>query len=198
LTGPGETPYIPLAALQQKGRTVVVGEEGKVGMAKRIEEALTAASEQVQSARATAETMGKRIAAGSMAGWDKTQAEVKTNMDKAIKTTEELVAFGQDYLEACMKANQIWAAGVQDLSKTVAASAQARLEEGLATMKALAGVKSLKDAADLQAAYARTSFDKAMADNSKLTEAGLKLAEQYWAPLTARMTQAVEKFGHPV
>jgi phasin family protein len=165
-------------------------------MAKRAGEALTAASDQVQSAGATVETLCERITASSLAGLEKTKAEVKTNMDKAIKMTEELVTFGQGNLEAYMKAGQILNAGLQDLSKTVMASAQAQLDEGLAAIKALAGAKSVKEAADLQANYARTSLDKVMAENNKLTEAGLKLTEQYWAPLTARVTLAVEKFGH--
>ena len=62
-------------------------------------------------------------------------------------------------------------------------------------MKALAGVKSFKDAVDLQTSLAKSSLEKAVAETSKLTEASLKLAEQAWAPVTARVTLAVEKFG---
>jgi phasin family protein len=116
-------------------------------------------------------------------------------MDKAVTTTEELVAFGQGNLEAFVKAGQIWATGMQDLSRTVAATAQAQLDETLATVKAFAGVKTLKDAVDLQATLARASVEKAMAETGKLTDAGLKLAEQALAPLTARVSLAVEKFG---
>ena len=38
-------------------------------------------------------------------------------MEKAMKTAEELVSFGQGNVEALVKAGQIWAEGVQDLSK---------------------------------------------------------------------------------
>ena len=109
---------------------------------------------------------------------------------------ELLVAFGQGNLEAFLKAGQIWAAGVQDLSKAVTATAQAQLDETLATVKALAGVKSLKDAVDLQTTLARASVEKAVAEAGKLTDASLKLAEQTFAPLTARVSLAVEKFSH--
>ena len=112
-----------------------------------------------------------------------------------IKTAEEFVAFSQGNVEAVVKSGQIWAAGVQDLSKTVAATAQAQIDEALAAVKALAGVKSLKEAVDLQTSLARASLEKAVAETGKLTDAGMKLAEQTWAPLTARVTLAVEKFG---
>lgn len=123
-----------------------------------------------------------------------TKVEEKVTMT-TIKTTEDLVAFSQGNLEAFVKAGQIWAAGVQDLSKSVAATAQAQMEEALATVKALAGVKSLKEAVDLQTSLARASVEKVVTESSKLTDAGIKLAEQTWAPLTARVTLAVEKYG---
>ena len=130
--------------------------------------------------------------------FDKTSLEVKANMDKAMKTAEEMVSFGQGNLEALVKCSQIWAAGVQDLSKQFAASAQAQVDQTMATWKALAGVKSLKEAMDLQTTLARSSMEKAVAETSKLTDASMKLAEQTFAPLTARMSLAAERFGRAV
>ena len=154
-----------------------------------------------ETVAAAPETAGQTEAAsnvtvsGPVAGFEKIQTEVKGNMDKAMKTAEEFVAFSQGNFEALVKSGQIWAAGVQDLSKTVAASAQAQFDEALALVKALAGVKSFKEALDLQTSLARASLDKAMAETGRLTDAGVKLAEQTWAPLTDRVNLAVEKFG---
>ena len=69
------------------------------------------------------------------------------------------------------------------------------MDQTVATVKALAGVKSLKEAVDLQSSLARASLEKAVAETGKLTDASLKLAEQTLAPITARVTLAVEKFG---
>lgn len=133
------------------------------------------------------------ITTGPAAGVEQIETQEKTNM--AIKTAEDFVAFTQGNFEAVVKAGQIWATGVQDLSKTFAASAQAQVEETLATVKALSSVKSLKDAIDLQTTLARASLEKAVTETSKLTDASVKLTEQTLAPLTARVTLAVEKFG---
>jgi len=116
-------------------------------------------------------------------------------MDKAVKTAEEIVSFSQGNLDAMMKAGQIWAAGVQDLHKTFAATAQAQADAAMGTMKAFSGVKSLKEAMDLQTTLARSSLEVAMNETGKLTGASMKLAEQTMAPITARVTLAVEKFG---
>ena len=133
--------------------------------------------------------------AAAKEGLEKTQGQVKEGMDKVMKSAEDFVAFSQGNVEAIVKSSQIWAAGVQDLSKHVAATAQTTFEETLATFKALTSVRSFKDALDLQTWYARASMEKAMAETGKLTDASFKLAEQAAAPITARVTLAVEKFG---
>jgi phasin family protein len=129
------------------------------------------------------------------AGFTETQAKMKEGMEKAMKTAEEFVAFGQGNLEALLKSGQIWAAGVQDLSKQMAASAQSSFDETMSTFKAMTSVKSLKDAMDLQASLARSTLEKTLAESGKLTDASFKLTEQAIAPITARVSLAVEKFA---
>ncbi len=133
--------------------------------------------------------------AQATAGFAETQAKVKEGMEKAMKTAEELVAFSQGNVEALVKSGQIWAAGVQDIGKQMAANAQASFDETMATFKAFSSVKSLKDAFDLQANLARTTMEKTLAESGKLTDASLKLTEQTLAPITARVSMAVEKFA---
>ena len=133
--------------------------------------------------------------AQAAAGFEKTQAKMKEGVEKAMKTAEEFVTFGQGNLEAFVKSGQIWAAGVQDLQKQMAATAQAHFEETVATFKALTSAKSLKDAFEMQANLARGAIEKTLAESGKLTDASMKLTEQALAPLTARVTAAVEKFG---
>ena len=125
-------------------------------------------------------------------------AQIRMNMEKAMKSTEEFVAFGQGNVEAFVKSSQIWSAGVQDLSKQVAAMAQANFDETMNVFKAFSGLKTPKDAFDMQANYARAAFEKSMAESSKITDASLKLTEQALAPITARMTQAMETLVKPV
>jgi phasin family protein len=133
--------------------------------------------------------------ANAAAGFEQTQAKVKEGMEKAMRTAEEFVAFGQGNMEAFVRSGQIWAAGVQDLSKQFAATAQASIDETVSTFKALSGVRSLKDAIDLQSSLARSTMEKTLAESGRLTDASFKLTEQALAPLTARVTLAVEKFA---
>jgi len=123
------------------------------------------------------------------------QEKMQIGMEKVMKTAEEFVAFSQANIEALVKSSQIWVTGMQDLSKHVAAAAQASVEEGISTFKALGSVKSVKEVFDLQTAFARSTLEKTVAESGKLTDASMKLTEQALAPLTARVTVAVEAFS---
>jgi len=124
-----------------------------------------------------------------------TQMELKNRMEKSFKVAEDMMAFSQGNIEACMNASQIWFAGVQDISKQVAAHAQAQMQETIAAMKAFGGVKSVREVVDLQASLSRSTIEKTMAETSRLADASIKLTEQSVAPITARMTLAMDKIS---
>ena len=116
-------------------------------------------------------------------------------MKTMMKSTEDFVAFGQANLEAFVKSGQIWSAGMQELTKQFATSAKASFDESVSTFKAISTAKSVKEAMDLQSTFAKATIEKAMAESNKLTDASIKLTEQTLAPITERVTVAVETFG---
>ncbi len=120
---------------------------------------------------------------------------VTPGMKTMINSTKDLVALNKGNLEAFAKSGQIWADGVQDLTKQAAATARASFEEFVATFKVLGTVTSVKDAIELQSNLARTTIGKAVAETTRITDASIKLSEQALAPITARVTVAVETFG---
>jgi len=129
------------------------------------------------------------------AAFAKMEFPMKDQMDKAVNVAQDFVSFGQGNVEALVKSSQIWAAGLQDLSKQFAATAQAQMDETMGVFKALAGVKSVKDAVDLHTNLARSAMEKTVAEAGRLTDASFKLAEQAAAPLMARLTLAVDQFA---
>jgi phasin family protein len=159
--------------------------EATVGEVKKIE--ATAHEKTVEGIKNAATT--------AAAGFEQAQVQVKEGMQKAMKTAEQMTAFSQGNVEALMKSSQIFTAGLTEMSKLMAATARANLDETMAAFKALATVKSVKEAVELQTSFARTSMEKAMSESGKITEHSLKLAEQTFAPLTARVNAAVETFS---
>src|SRR5271168_1161110 len=128
-------------------------------------------------------------------GLETSQLKLKEGVEKAVKTSEEILSFSQGNVEAFIKASQIYTAGLQDISKHFAASSKSSFEESVAFTKSLLGVKSIKEAVDLQTGFAKSSIEKAVSETNKLADATVKLAEQSIAPLTARVALAVETFG---
>ena len=130
---------------------------------------------------------------------------MESNMEQANKTAEsffkvaeEAAEFGRGNVEALTKATQVYVAGVQDLGRQTFALMQGLTDHALEGAKALSAVKSLQEAAQIQTNYTRSAIEKSVAESAKLGESALKLAEQSFAPLSARVTLAVEKFSRPL
>jgi phasin family protein len=134
-----------------------------------------------------------------------TRTTMEQTMDQASKTVEtftkaaeDAAAFSRGNMEAFTQATQVYMAGVQDLSKQALSLLQGLTEHSLEGAKALGQVKSLKEAADIHTSYSRAAVEKSLAEGAKLQEQAVKLVEAAVAPLTARVTLAVETFGKPL
>jgi len=166
-----------------------------VSAAKEAAVATAAASSEIVKATATNVVAVTAKAVSAAKAIEPAKSTLTQGMKSMMKSTEDLVAFSQANLEAFVKSGQIWSAGVQELTKQMATSAKASFEESVSTFKAISTAKSVKEAIDLQSTFAKSALEKAMAESNKLTDASIKLTEQTLAPITARVTVAVETFG---
>lgn len=144
---------------------------------------------------AAVKAMADEGMAQAQKGFEQAQAVAQENMGKAMKAAEEFATMGQGNIEAFVKAGQIWATGMQDLSKQMVASTQHAVDETVANAKALAGVKSVKEAMDIHARFVKVSMEKAVTEGQKFSEAVFRLAEQAAAPITARVQYVAEHFA---
>ena len=126
------------------------------------------------------------------------QFKVSPMSTQTFKGYEDFAAFGKANLEAFVQANTLFAKGFEALSKEVVSLTQSSLESSAAATKALFAAKTLKDVVELQADFAKTSFEKLVANSTKLGEMTVKLATDSTAPIGARVTAASEKALKPV
>ena len=112
-----------------------------------------------------------------------------------MQTAEQFVTFGQSNVEALVKSGQIFANGLQDISKLMAASAQATIDDAMSAFCAMSNVRSFKDATDLQATFARSAVEKALTQSNQVAETSFKVAEQALAPISGRLSAAMQSFG---
>ncbi len=117
----------------------------------------------------------------------------KTAMEKGSKMVEELNDFAKGNVEAMVESSRIAARGVETLGQDVADYTRRSFEGLTATLKSLASVKSPTEFFKLQSDYMRSSFDAAVAQSSKSTEAMIKLTGDASQPISTRFAVAAEK-----
>jgi phasin family protein len=180
-------PVPPYSAPSPVNETISAASDLAAASAKAVSTTITATADTVAAVTAEAVETASSI--------QPTKTTLTQGITRMMKSTEDFVAFGQANLEAFVKSGQIWSAGVQELTKQIATSAKASFDDSVSTFKAMSTAKSVKEAMDLQSNFAKAALEKAMAESNKLTDASIKLTEQTLAPITARVTVAVETFG---
>jgi phasin family protein len=120
------------------------------------------------------------------------EAAVKAQ-SQSLKAYEDAVAQAKENLDAVLKAGQTLTKGLQDLGKSVIGLAQEAIAEGVNTSKQLAASKNLHEAVDLQTAHAKNQLDRLVQEGSRLTDATVKLFEEAYAPVQARVSATIDK-----
>lgn len=157
-----------------------------------------AMSQAAQTGAATAKKLVEDTTVQARAAVEKTMETANKTAGDMLKAAEEAAEFGRGNLEAITKASQLYVTGVQDLSRQTMAMFQALSEHAIEGVKAMSTMKSMKDAADFQASFTKTAFERAVNDTTKISEAAMKLAETSMEPISARMTLAMEKMAKPI
>lgn len=132
---------------------------------------------------------------------DKTQAlfgdvsaRMKTAFEKSTKLGEELVEFTKGNVEAVLASARVAAKAGETLGQEAADYGKKSFENATAAFKSFATVKSPTELFTLQSEFAKSSFDSAVAEASKISEAWLKFAGDIAQPLSTRYALAAEKF----
>ena len=117
----------------------------------------------------------------------------KAALEKTTKAGEEFSEFTKGNMEAFAASAKTAAKGAETLGQEMAEYGKKSFETASATMKSLAGVKTPTELFQIQSDYAKSAFDGAVAEASKLSEAWLKLAGDIFQPISSRYALAAEK-----
>ena len=169
----------------------------KNGSAKANETLEAAAAVQQKKFEAAA----KAGAVAFSQGYEQVYAKTKEQLDKvnelAFLNYDELADFNKDTVEAVIASSNVVAKGVEHLGQEIAAYAQQAAEKNIETAQKLFAVKSVQDALDLQAEWAKLAFDGFIAESAKLQDISLRVSTQASAPLSKQANAAVERFAKP-
>jgi phasin family protein len=114
---------------------------------------------------------------------------------KSQKAAEQLAEIAKANVEALTEAGRIAATGARTIGQDALASSRDGIEQASAAVKTLAEAKSPTEFFQLQSELARASFDRAVAEGSKLTEQLVKLAGEAVQPLSTRASLNAERIN---
>lgn len=121
------------------------------------------------------------------------QSKAKAAFEKGTASLGEVSEFTKGNVEALVESGKIFAAGAQNLGSTYVTEGRTAFETLTADVKELAAAKNPTDFFKLQGDLARRNFDTAIAAGSKNSEALLKLINEAFAPISGRVSLAVDK-----
>jgi len=121
------------------------------------------------------------------------QTRAKTVFAKTGELASEVTEFNKGNVEAVVESGKIFFAGMQDMGRQQVAATKSVVKTVQGDFKKVAAVKSPTELVQLQGELARRNFDAAVSFGSKNTEALVKLYNDAFAPLSSRMSVAVEK-----
>lgn len=116
-------------------------------------------------------------------------------VQRGQRVAEELADLARANVEAMVEAGRVATEGARAIGQDVVASSRDGVEQAADAIRSLAEAKSPTEYLQLQGDFARASFDRAVAETSKLTESLVKLAGEAFQPLSNRATANAERFN---
>jgi phasin family protein len=114
---------------------------------------------------------------------------------RSQKVAEELADLARANVEAVVEAGRVATEGARTIGQDVVAKQRGSFEQAADAIRSLAEAKSPTEYLQLQGDFARASFDRAVAETSKLTESLVKLAGEAFQPLSNRASANAERFN---
>lgn len=119
--------------------------------------------------------------------------QARVAFEKNARLVEELTELTRGNVEALVTSTKVAAKGVEALGQEAAEYGRKSFEEASTAIRSFAEIKSPTDLFKIQSEFAKMQFDAIVAQNSKLSEAAIKLASEVFEPLSSRYSVAAER-----
>ena len=114
-------------------------------------------------------------------------------MEQSMKHVDEMAGLARGNVEAMLASSRAATSGIEAIAREVAEFSRKAFEETTAAARAMTTVKTPNELMALQNDFAKTQFDAAVAEMSKLSETMVKLMGEVFEPMQARATVATDK-----
>jgi phasin family protein len=114
---------------------------------------------------------------------------------RSQKVAGELAELARANVEAVVEAGRVASQGARSIGQEAVSSSRNGFEQAADAIRSFAEAKSPTEYLQLQSDFARASFDRAVAESSRLTESLVKLAGEAFQPLSNRAAANAERFN---
>lgn len=121
------------------------------------------------------------------------QSKAQEAFEKSSAMLGDYTEFAKGNVEAMVESGKIFAAGMQDMGTNLVAESRTAFETISSDVKEMASAKTPSDFMKIQSDIMKRNFDQAVAYSSANSEAMLKLVNETMAPISSRVSLAVEK-----
>lgn len=188
---PAAKPAQPKTTIKQSAvNALPVAAEATAPAIKKESKIMTTAETITTETKKAAEAMTERLK--GLMGDMSTRA--KTAYEKGTEMVSQASEFNKGNVEALVESGKIAAKGAQEMGQAYAEDAKKGFEELTAALKEMTTVKSPTEFIELQTKLVKKSFDTAVAQTSKNSEAFIKLAGDVFQPISNRVSVAVDSF----
>ncbi|MEO7654441.1 MAG: TIGR01841 family phasin [Sphingomicrobium sp.] len=115
--------------------------------------------------------------------------------ERGQKVAQELADLTRANVEAVVQAGRVASEGARALTQDAVSSSREGFEKTADAIRTLAEAKSPTEYLQLQGEFARASFDRMVAEGSKMAESMVKLAGESFQPISTRATANAERFN---
>ena len=159
--------------------------------------ATEAATKQIENVVEVGKKSVEQAMKASTKSYDQAISMTKEQVEKAsevfFKSYDEVTALNKESVDAVVKAGEVLTKGAETFGKAYYEIAQASAEASVEATKAMMGAKTAKEFVEIQAEFARTSFDNFLSESTRLSEVSVKVANEAFEPLQKQLNTSFEK-----
>ncbi len=143
--------------------------------------------------KASMHTQTESAMAQGKATLDQVASKSREAVEQGMKSVDEMAGMAKGNVEAMLASSRAATQGIEAIAKQVSDFSRKSFEEVTAAARAMTTVKTPNELMQLQNDFAKTQFDAAVAEMSKLSETMVKLMGEVFEPMQARATIAGDK-----
>ena len=131
--------------------------------------------------------------AGGKEAMEKITAQAKEAAESSMKSIEEMTDLARGNVEAMLASARLAAAGFETLAAHISEVSRKSFESTTTAARAMTSAKTPNEMFQLQSDFAKTQFDHAVSEFSKMTEMMVKLSGEVMEPVQNRIAVATDK-----